>query len=373
MATVLLAGAYGQRNLGDDALLTAFGRALCDHRVIATSAEPELTRSTHDCDVVSSLDRAAILGALVQADAVVLGGGTVFKALHPSTGRAPHELLRNASLLALAARAMSKPVLLVGVGAAPLRTARERRLARRLVRRSGLLVLRDDESARVLADAGAPAPFRVGADATWASVVHSPLVAAPVEDVVLVAVSRFAGSRDLTVGLAEGLRQLRAEGLTICLQPWQVDESAPDDLPLTHALASEIGGPVELRDPPTDLFDAVRQAAAARLVVAMRFHALVAAAVGGTRTVAVDHEPKLGALARRLGQVSRRPHPGVRWATVLSEALDGPVPDSAAIAEQAALATEGFRLLRLVLGGGGTPEATQLTGLPLEPRVEQTA
>ena len=99
MATVLVAGAYGQRNPGDDALLTAFVDALRDHRVIATSSDPELTQSTHDCDAVSSVDRSAVFGALMQADAVVLGGGTVFKALHPSTGRAPHELLRNASLL----------------------------------------------------------------------------------------------------------------------------------------------------------------------------------------------------------------------------------------------------------------------------------
>jgi polysaccharide pyruvyl transferase WcaK-like protein len=105
----------------------------------------------------------------------------------------------------------------------------------------------------------------------------------------------------------------------------------------------------------------------------MRFHALVAAAAGGTRVVAVDHEPKLGALAHRLGQMSQRPHGDVAWGAVLSETLQRALPDPAAVAEQAALAAESFRLLRLVLGGGETPEAGQLTGLPLEPGFEQTA
>jgi polysaccharide pyruvyl transferase CsaB len=373
MATVLLAGAYGQRNPGDEALLAAFVRALADHRVIVTSADPELTASTHDCESVSSLERAAVLGALLQSDAVVVGGGTVFKALHPSTGRPPHELLRNAALLSVAARVASKPMLFVGVGAAPLDVARHRRLARGLVRRAGLLVLRDEESAQVLAQAGAPVPFRVGADATWASLADAPFAPPPVEDTVVVAVSRFADSGSLTVGLAEGLQALRAEGLTICLQPWQVDGTAPDDLSLTHALAAEIGGPVELLDPPADLHEATRQAAAARLVVGMRFHALVAAAVGGTRMVAIDHEPKLGGLARRFGQLSLSPR-GDAWdPTVLLDALSRPIPDPGVAAEQAALATEGFRLMRLVLDGGTTPEADQLIGLPLEPRFERTA
>src|SRR2546427_141062 len=131
MATVLVAGAYGQRNPGDDALLTAFVEALRAHRAIATRADPALTPSPPGCDA----------------------------------------------------------------------------------------------SARILAEAGAPAPFRVGADATWASLARASLATPRAEDSVLVAVSRFAESGDFAVALADGLRELRAQGLTICLQPWQLDGS----------------------------------------------------------------------------------------------------------------------------------------------------
>jgi polysaccharide pyruvyl transferase CsaB len=373
MATVLLAGAYGQRNPGDEALLSSFLRALPQHRIIATSADPEGTVAAHGCEAVSSFDRSAIFRALFVADSVVMGGGTIFKQLHPSTGRSPHELLRNASLLSLAARATAKPVLLVGVSAAMLPDARARRLARHLVRRAALLVLRDDHSARILAEAGAPTPFRVGADPTWAMLAEAPTGVVPVEDVVVVTVSRYAAARDRAGALADGLRRLRAEGLRICLQPWQVDESLPDDLTLTHTVARAVGGPVELLDPPADLHDAVRQAASARLVVGMRFHSLVAAAAAGTRAVAFDHEPKLGALAQRFGQLTLDPYDDVEWADRMVDALARPGPDPAVVAEQVALADEGFRLLRLVLGGGGEPEARELIGLPLEPPVEQTA
>ena len=143
MSTVLLAGAFGQRNPGDEALLRAFCDELADHRVVATSADPSATTAQHACDAVSSLDVAAVAGAMRHADALVIGGGTIFKTLHPSTGRSSHELLRNAGLLALGACATSKPVLIIGVSVAPLADARARRLARRLVRRADLLILRD--------------------------------------------------------------------------------------------------------------------------------------------------------------------------------------------------------------------------------------
>jgi polysaccharide pyruvyl transferase WcaK-like protein len=368
VATVLLAGAFGQRNPGDEALLRAFCDVLADCRVIATSSDPEATSTQCGCDAVPSADVAAVLAAMRQADAVVMGGGTIFKTLHPSTGRSAHELLRNAGLLAFGARATATPVLMVGVSAAPLVDARARRQARRLVRRADLLVLRDEISAHLLAEAGAPVPFRVGADPTWALLGHSPFVTPSVDDAVVVTLSRFAGSRDLAERIAPGLRALRDEGLRIFLQPWQLDETGADDLSLMYALAKELGGAVELLDPPADLHEAARQAAAVRLVIGMRFHSLVATAAVGTRFLAIDHEPKLGALASRFAQVAIAPEAdATALVTAMVDALAGPPPSASVARTQVALAAEGFRLLRLVLAGGASPEPEELTGLPLEP------
>ncbi|HEY3671389.1 MAG TPA: polysaccharide pyruvyl transferase family protein [Acidimicrobiia bacterium] len=368
MATVLLAGAFGQCNPGDEALLGAFVDELAEHRVIATSADPGSTRSQHGCDAVSSADVAAVATAMRRADALVIGGGTVFKTLHPSTGRSAHGLLRNADLLTLGARATAKPVLMVGVGAAPLVDARARRLARRLVRRADLLVLRDPVSARLLADAGAPAPFRVGADPTWGSLGNMPFVAPAPEDVVVVTVSRFAGSPDLAARLGPALRAAVDAGLRVCVQPWQVGEGGADDLALTHALATEVQGPVELVDPPADLQEAKRRAASARLVIGMRFHSLVASAAAGTRFLAIDHEPKLGALATQFGQRAVDPRaPAAEFSVAVTDALAGPPPATEVAREQVALAAEGFRLLHLILARGESPDTGELIGLPFEP------
>jgi polysaccharide pyruvyl transferase CsaB len=368
VSTVLLAGAFGQHNPGDEALLRAFCDELSDHRVIATSRDPDATFAQHGCDAVSSVDVTSVARTMRHADALVLGGGTVFKTLHPSTGRSAHGLLRNAGLLAFGARATATPVLAVGVSAAPLLEARPRRLARRLVRRSDLLILRDELSAHELADAGAPAPFRIGADPTWGLLGRTPFIAPEPDDTVLVTLSHHAGARDLAARVGPALRNLSDGGLRIHLQPWQVGADRADDLELLHAIAQTLHGPVELLDPPVDLHDARQQAARARLVIGMRFHSLVASAGAGTRFVAVDHEPKLGALAMRFDQQSvSADAPPSAFSDAVQGALAGPAPDAAIAHTQVTLAAEAFRLMHLVLAGGASPDTAQLEGLPLEP------
>src|SRR5688572_12791709 len=171
MASVLLAGAYGQGNPGDEALLTAFTDAFPDCDIVATSSDPDATESVHGCAAIPARGRD-FTRALRRADALVVGGGTIFKELHATSGRRRHELLERAVASTVAARAAGKPTALVGVGGGTLRGARSRALARTLVRTTDLLVLRDEESAVVLDRAGAPTPFRVGADLAWTTLTN---------------------------------------------------------------------------------------------------------------------------------------------------------------------------------------------------------
>ena len=166
-ARVLLAGAFGQGNPGDEALLTAFVDALPGAELLATSSAPEETEARHGLPALARHDVRALARALRAADAVVFAGGTIFKRLHPSSGRPPLALLARGAALAGAVKAQRKLLAIVGAGAGPLDGRVAPRLARSMVRAADLLVLRDDESAARLAAAGAPAPMRVGADAAW--------------------------------------------------------------------------------------------------------------------------------------------------------------------------------------------------------------
>jgi polysaccharide pyruvyl transferase WcaK-like protein len=373
MSRIVLAGAFGQRNPGDDALLESFARALAGHELVATSAAP--VSGVPGVELVGTGDPTAVMRRVRAADAVVFAGGTIFKELRPATGRPPVDLLARALAMGFGTRALGKPLALVGVGAAPLRRGRSRMLARRLVHQASLLVLRDEESADVLVDAGAPAPFRIGADAAW-PLLDRPLdPPATTRDDVVVALSHDAGDRDLADELAAMLVPVLAGGLAVALQPWQLGRVGQrDDIDLARAVNARLGGTARIEVPPADLLEARERSAQARLVVAQRFHALVAAASAGVPAIAYAHEPKLAGLARRLAQPSLTPgeDPARLGAAILAAAHAAQPPSAAAVRAQYAAAEEGFRLLRLVLDGGRNPDADTIGSLPLRPRAWAT-
>jgi polysaccharide pyruvyl transferase WcaK-like protein len=152
--------------------------------------------------------------------------------------------------------------------------------------------------------------------------------------------------------------------VSVALQPWQLD----GDLALARAVVRRVGD-IAVLDPPRDLADARDAFREFGAVVGLRFHALVAAAAAGVPFVAVDHELKLGALARRFEQpMVALAEPPARFARVVVDALlDARVPPASVVQRQIALAEESFRLLRLVLEHGHCADPDALAGLPLEP------
>lgn len=369
MTRVLLAGAFGQGNPGDEALLSTFLRELPGCSVVVTSSVPDQTAASYGCETIPAVDPTGVFAESRRADAVVFGGGTVFKTLHPATRRPPLDLLRRGFLLASGARTLGRRVALVGVGATELVGLQARFLARGIAKACDLLVVRDEESATVLARAGVRPPLRIGADPTW--VLSDELRwsdAAQRSDSVVVALNHLAGGPMLPRWLASALGPLLREGIRVQLLPWQHSPGPLDDEVMAAEIAEALGSGAEILAPPKDLADACRVFASTRLVVGLRFHALVASAIAATPFVAVGHEEKLLGLARRLGQTAVRPdvEPALLSKGVAAS-LDAPGPVPAAIRAEVDQAREAFRLLRLLLAEGHLEDAESIQGLPLGP------
>lgn len=363
MPTVLLAGAFGQTNPGDEAILRAFLNHLEGWRAIVTSADPESTNREHGCRAISSHDIVEVARQVNRANALVFAGGTVFKQLHPSARRPANDLLRKSLVLAAEARLLRKPVAMLGVGAGRL-SGTSRRLAKALARRADLLVLRDEESAALLARCGLPPPFRVGTDLAWTLFGPPRIRASRDNDVVVVALSHLAGNGPLALTIARALRPLVAEGIPVKLQPWQRLPSGGDE-ELADKIARATGS--EIISPPKDLAEATAMFRSSRLVVGFRYHALMAAASAGTPFIAYTHEAKLAGIARRLDQPAVSPTtPPDAFADSIREALNAVPPAPEAVNAEVGAAEDGFRLLRLLLDGGAA-DPEEVVGLPLRP------
>jgi polysaccharide pyruvyl transferase WcaK-like protein len=360
MPTVLLAGAPGHQSPDHEAMLAALRGALPDWQIVTTGGGPA-------SGAVEARARRSLGRTVLNADAVVFVGGTLFTTLRPSTARSPHDLLARALLLAGGGRAAGKPVAMVGVAADQLPDARARWLARALVRRADLLVLCDEESAHALATAGAPIPFRVGADPVWTLVDHAPVTGGN-RDGVVVALDHLRGDANLADRLAGALGPLVDAGVTVQLLPWQGGDRAAGSSGLASAVATRLTGRVEMGVPPTSLLDAWTRIAGARLAVCLSSHAMIAAAAGGTPFVAIAHQLKLIGLARRLQQPAAplTADPALIAGKLLS-GLDAQPASPYAVHAEIARAAEGFRLLRLLLTHGTLAELDSLDGLSLVP------
>jgi polysaccharide pyruvyl transferase WcaK-like protein len=372
MPAALLAGAFGQGNLGDDALLQSFVAALPDWDLTVTTGDRAAAERL-GCRAVTPGALGATGRAVLAADAVVVGGGTIFKTLHPSAGRHPLGLLATASALTAATSVLRRPVAMVGVGAGALGPGPARAMTRFIVRRSDLLILRDEAAAWTLLGAGASGPFRVGADPAWT--LLRPPGASASRDLSVRVIPSFLASAPEDIGalrdlLVSTMRLLAARGVRLQLQSWQerVGDGGPGDGELVAAIAAELGPSVDVIERPASLPAAAESMAGIGAVLSFRFHALLAAAAAGTPAVAVAHEAKLGSLGERLGQrvVPSGATPGVLVEQVTA-ALKGPGPTPAAVKEQIELADEGFRLLRVLLSRGKSDESNRLGALPLTP------
>lgn len=324
---VLVAGAFGQGNPGDEAILDALVQALdgCEVRATGAGRLP----GGLPCPLVPAGDPAEVAAVALGSDLVVITA-TVFKALHPSSGRHRLALLANTLALVLAMRARGRPVALVGAGAGSLPGRVAPALARSIAASAGRIDLRDEESASVLRTAGVRRPLPVGADVTWSVMPQLPASRADPDarPLAVVALSHLAGGDGLVDSLNGALNELTRDGFALALQPWQL----PQDAAIASSLAKGVDGPVDVWAPPGDLASASRRLRGSSVVVGLRFHSLVAAGTAAVPFVAVAHEPKLAGLARRLGQPAVAPDaPGTVMAGAVREAASGPPPSPEAV------------------------------------------
>lgn len=358
MPSVLLARGTTNDPVGEIALSNAFAAALPDYDIVPW--HPSVLRRAAASRLVRRVD-----GVVAAGETIFGGGGFAPAPPAPRAGGERAGLLRAMAALSPVASAFGKPVSLLGVGASHLGGPVDRWLSGYLVRRSALLLLGDDRSARILADAGAPSPFRIGADPAWVGVDGLNPDHGPRDVVVVVLDGRAGNAREAAILAA--LERIQAEGLRIRMQPWAASSG---DIAMAQRMAAALakgGRPVEVTAPPRHPEEAAERLSDAATVVTCRYRAMQAAAHAAVPMVAVAGEPRMAALACRLGQSWVDPDRiGAELDAAVIAAASGPLPSPAAVKEEATRAEAGFALLRLVLEGGATG-ATGLETLPLGP------
>jgi polysaccharide pyruvyl transferase CsaB len=231
--------------------------------------------------------------ALRQCRALVLGGGSL---LQDSTSL--RSLLYYGALI-VAARLQGRPVLLWAQGLGPLRRLRSRLLVRWLLPLATAITWRDAGSARLARELGCVAPH--GADAVWA-LPPLPWLGRGGPIVVCWRPTCLLTPQSWSV-LLEALSQLAEAHDRQVL--WLPFHRSQDDPLLQRLQQQGLMPPALLRRSrqleaqlPSEAMAVFRSAG---LVVAMRLHALILAALSGSPVVALSYDPKVQACASEFG------------------------------------------------------------------------
>lgn len=308
MAEILIAGYYGFHNAGDEAMLAGIQRAvrslLPGVRFTAISGTASQTRQLHGIDAVSRSDLSAIWRAIGRADLLMFGGGSLLQDVTSS-----RSLIYYLGL-ALLAKLRGRPVMLYAQGIGPIARPLGKVLVPLVVNRVDRITVRDPEAAEALRQLGVHRPpITVTADAAlalgpasreWGEAllredgvdVERPLIGVSVRP-------WKQGEGVKEPGLAQALDQLAQEtGAEVVFIPMQQRADAAAG----KVVAGLMKSPAKVL-PGTYTHDQL-QAMIARcdLLIGMRYHSLVFAAMNGVPLVGLSYDPKNDAFLKLIGQ-----------------------------------------------------------------------
>lgn len=309
---LVISGYYGFGNSGDEAVLLAMLQALERQgeqqgmriEPIVLSIRPEMTSSQYGVRSVHRLRFHEVLAALRKSDGLISGGGSL---LQDVTGVAtiPYYL----GIIA-AAQLLGKPTFIYAQGIGPIRRPIFHRWLRSILGRSRYISVRDGESAALLNRMGismerietVPDPV-MGLSSSFGA--DAAKTAGKTDDLPVIGVSvRFwEKNRCELQKLAQSLDWIkRRNNVKFRFLPFHL----PADRQASQFVIDEMGSAAEdaveivQADHPADMLEQVGRC---RLLIGMRLHSLIYAAVQKIPMVGITYDPKVDQFLQRLGMI----------------------------------------------------------------------
>ncbi len=308
MKKVVISGYYGYDNVGDEALLGAIVESLRNYEpklhITVLSAQPEKTAGSLGVASVSRTNVLQIVGVIRDCDLLISGGGSL---LQDVTG--PLTIPYYLGIVKIA-QWFKKRVMFYAQGVGPVNKSFGKTLIREVVSKVDLITLRDNDSACLLKSLGVDNELLVTADPVFGAIstvnddtkkALQKLVGVNFEQPVAgIAIRPWTHTETTIDAVAQAADYLAAQGEQVLLIPMHF----PTDLPACHQLLqrmSQSATVVEKNLGPKNLLPLV---GCLDLIISMRLHALIFAAVQGVPPIGISYDPKVEQFLRTPGCIS---------------------------------------------------------------------
>ncbi len=316
---VLICGAYGHGNAGDEAILEAIVREMRaidpEMPVTVLSRTPRETAERNGVRALHTFDFPRFLGVMRRAKLFLNGGGSLIQDVTSSRS------LWYYLFTIWAAKKLGCRVLMYGCGIGHVGRDFNRRVAGSILRGNvDIITLRDPGSLRELRDMHVTRPeVRMSADPTLCLTAASDEHAVrllrgegldPDGRYICFALRQWRGLSDLSPFTAAARYAYETYGLTAVFIPFE----QPSDIPPCRAAASGLETPHVLLSDIRDVELLIAVLRRMTVVCAMRLHALVFSAAAGVPFIGVSYDVKVKGFMEYAG------NPGVIELQQLDEA-----------------------------------------------------
>ena len=311
MSKIVISGYYGFANAGDEAMLTAIIKALRSTEksvdLTVLSGNPEATAAKHRVSSIYRFNPLEIFKSLYDCELLLSGGGSL---LQDVTSK--RSLLYYLSIIALGI-ILKKKVMLFAQGIGPIHSGILRRLTKLICSHVDLITVRDQDSLYELRRIGIPAEkVQLTADA---------VLTLPQEDIrqgkellerfhvpqekmlIAVSVRKWQDDDSYLLELAKAVDALvKRYDAHIVLLPLQypVDTEACERL--QHFMVRKSSSTILATNCDTEQFLSLM--GNFNLLIGMRLHALIFAAVMELPFVAVSYDPKIDGFVKDIDGIS---------------------------------------------------------------------
>lgn len=302
---IVISGYYGFRNAGDEAMLYAMLRSLRESipgaEITVISGRPGETARQFHTKAIPRFGAWSIAKSLSSCDLLISGGGSLLQDVTSSRSLLYYLSIISAGVL------LGKKVFLYGQGIGPIRRKWVSRLLSFVLSRVSAVTVRDEKSHLFLDRLGVSAPVYTTADSVFSlprvslAKGREILAAAGVpagKKVVGISVRSWLDARSWTGRFSRYIEALSREDLAVVFIPMQ----CPEDVSAAEAISPVPGKNVFFLRQSYTAPELMSIIGCLDLLVGMRLHALIFAALMHVPLLGISYDPKIDNFLRSIGR-----------------------------------------------------------------------